>query len=269
MTAPAELWAVWERISRRRPLVHCITNPVTVNDCANALLAAGAHPFMAAHPDEVEEVQLRADALVINLGAIAQLDSIGKAARQAVACGHPIVVDPVGVSASSLRRRSCIALLKEFPVAWVRGNGAEIRALLEDTGTAAGVDAPSEDAASAHEIAAQLARRHDCAVVASGAVDVVTDGRQTFRVSNGDAMMTRVTGMGCVLSSLLGAAYAVENSPLAAVAVCAVVGLSGELAAAGTRSARRGPAYFRALFVDSLYSLNEAQFSAGAECSGL
>lgn len=180
MTAPAELWAVWERISRRRPLVHCITNPVTVNDCANALLAAGAHPFMAAHPDEVEEVQLRADALVINLGAIAQLDSIGKAARQAVACGHPIVVDPVGVSASSLRRRSCIALLKEFPVACVRGNGAEIRALLEDTGTAAGVDAPSEDAASAHEIAAQLARRHDCAVVASGAVDVVTDGRQTF-----------------------------------------------------------------------------------------
>ena len=97
----------------------------------------------------------------------------------------------------------------------------------------------------------------------------MTDGRQTFRVSNGDAMMTRVTGMGCVLSSLLGAAYAVENSPLAAVAVCAVVGLSGELAAAGTRSARRGPAYFRALFVDSLYSLNEAQFSAGAECSGL
>ena len=72
---------------------------MTVNDCANALLAAGAHPFMAAHPDEVEEVQLRADALVINLGAIAQLDSIGKAARQAVACGHPIVVDPVGVSA--------------------------------------------------------------------------------------------------------------------------------------------------------------------------
>ncbi|MDY3212448.1 hydroxyethylthiazole kinase, partial [Pyramidobacter sp.] len=75
MAAPAELWAVWKIISRRRPLVHCITNPVTVNDCANVLLAAGARPFMAAHPDEVEEVQCHADALVVNMGAIAQLDS--------------------------------------------------------------------------------------------------------------------------------------------------------------------------------------------------
>lgn len=265
MATLAELWAVWEKISRRRPLVHCITNPVTVNDCANVLLAAGARPFMAAHPDEVEEVQLHADALVINLGAISQLDSIGKAARRAVACGHPIIVDPVGVSASSLRRRSCIELLEEFHVACVRGNGAEIRALLSDTGTAAGVDADEETAAA--EVASALARRHGCTVVSSGAVDAVTDGRRAFGVSNGDAMMTRVTGMGCMLSSLLGAAYAVESSPLAAAAVCAAVGLSGELAADGTRSARRGPAHFRDLFVDTLYSLDEAQFMGGAKYS--
>ncbi|WP_352402906.1 hydroxyethylthiazole kinase [Pyramidobacter sp.] len=267
MAVPAELWAVWERISRRRPLVHCLTNPVTVNDCANVLLAAGARPFMAAHPDEVEEVQRHADALVVNMGAIAQLDSIGKAARQAAERGHPIIVDPVGVAASSLRRRSCIALLKEFPVACVRGNGAEIRALLGDTGTARGVDASSEDAASAHETAVQLARRYGCVAVASGAVDAVTDGRRTFSVGNGDAMMARVTGMGCMLSSLLGAAFAVENSLRAAAAVCAVVGLSGEQAAAGTCAARRGPAYFRDLFVDTLFSLDEAQFMGGAKYS--
>jgi len=262
MTAPAELWSIWERISRRRPLVHCITNPVTVNDCANVLLAAGAHPFMAAHPDEVEEVQRRAGALVINMGAVARLDSIGKAARQAAECGHPIIVDPVGVSASSLRRRGCIALLREFSVSCVRGNGAEIRALLDDTETAAGVDALPEDAMSA-SAAAGLARRYGCAAIASGAVDVVTDGSRTFRVGGGDAMMTRVTGMGCMLTSLLGAAHAVENSLRAAAAVCAAVGLSGELAAAGTRAARRGPAYFRGLFVDTLYSLDEAQFVGG------
>ena len=255
----SSLWDIYMKINALKPLVHCITNPVTVNDCANALLAVGARPIMASHPDETAEVQGGASSLVLNMGAIANFGAMESAAETAVSLGHPVVVDPVGVSASTLRRRACLGLFRSRRVTCVRGNASEIAALLSDSRTASGLEAEcSSDAVSN---ARALAREYSCCVVSSGADDIVTDGASVFRVSNGDPMMARVTGTGCMSSALLGAFYAAEDSLLAAVASCAVMGMAGELAAEETRGHMRGTGTFRTLLMDGLSLVDESVFA--------
>lgn len=259
------LWGIVKGVRDQDALVHCITNPVTVNDCANALLAAGAHPIMAAHPDEVAEVQGGSSALVLNLGAVAQASSMLRAAEAARAAGHPIVVDPVGVSTSTIRRQLCLELLKGG-ISCLRGNASEVRALVSSSRTAAGLEASASDVASAAGSGRTLAQRFGCVVVVSGAVDRVSDGRRGFAVANGDVMMSRVTGMGCVSTALLGAFFAASASIEAAAACCSLMGLSGEFAAAKTRSAGGGPGTFRTFLIDGLYLLDERAFLDGLKC---
>lgn len=260
MTA-SDLWKIHEKISKTRPLVHCITNPVTINDCANVLLAVGARAIMASHVDEVEDIQQGASALVLNLGGIANFNAMTRAAKAASSLGHPVVVDPVGVSASGLRRRACLELLTSHLVTCVRGNGSEIAALLSESRTATGLEAEGISGDVCPNAVA-LARRHSCTVVSSGATDVITDGKSVFAVSNGDAMMTRITGSGCMSTTLIGAFYSMENSILAAVASCAYMGICGEVAAKDTRSLGRGTGTFRTFLIDKLFNLDFAEFSS-------
>ena len=131
---------LYNKIQEERPIIHCITNAVTVNDCANILLAAGASPTMAHHPLEVEEITAGTKALVCNFGAIADYEAMEKAARVAGELGHAIVIDPVGVSGSSYRREKCQMLIENIHPTCIRGNYSEIRALMEHCSTATGVD---------------------------------------------------------------------------------------------------------------------------------
>ena len=194
-----------EAVQRTHPLVDCITNIVTVGDVANGLLAIDARPVMASAPEEIEYIVAGANAMLCNLGATAgdQREAMLKGSAHAHALGKPVVIDPVGIGASPLRHQHMHALLDTAPIAAIRGNISEIKALAGLSTDAGGVDASSADLEDPHgfeaaiALAQALARRHQTVIGISGPRDIVSDGNRTFIVNGGNEMMTRVTGSGC------------------------------------------------------------------------
>lgn len=245
-----KLIAIRNQIIEKRPIVQCITNAVTVNDCANLLLAAGASVTMAHHPLEVEEIAAGSAALVCNFGAIADYEAMEKAGRIAHEKGHAIVIDPVGVSGSTYRRTKCLELMEKVHPSCIRGNYSEIRALLEHCSTVTGVD--SADHKIDIEAMKTFAKKEQTILIASGEKDFITDGTTTFSCENGDALMARITGSGCMSSALLGAFLAMENSVESAAACCAFMGIAGELAAEKTRKIGGGTMTFHDAFLDEV-----------------
>jgi hydroxyethylthiazole kinase len=260
------------RIEKCRPVVQCITNIVTVNDCANALLAIGGSPTMAHHPEEMADFAAVSDALVCNMGATESLDAmmtaglassdrdaekadnIGKIPEtgRAGKAGRPIVIDPVGCASSSFRRGKCLELIKAVQPSCIRGNAAEIRALATDHDTSRGVDDLEAETPDAARSAMDLARKTGAIVIASGETDYVADRTRLYEVKGGTAWMSRVTGTGCMLSSLLGAFLAVENSALSAAACCAMMNACAEKALAETVRRRGGTGTFHICLMDAL-----------------
>lgn len=218
-------------LRKSEPLVHCITNYVTAADTANMLLSAGASPIMADDPAESAEITSAADALVINLGTPsgsrveAMINSIAAANRKNI----PVVLDPVGVNASRFRREAFGRITAAGRVTIVRGNASELSALAGAYSPSHGVDA-AQCAVSAEKTAAAAAERLGCICVLTGAVDVVTDGRQMARIYNGTPMLKKITGAGCMTSALT-AAYAAVTGPFAAAVLgAASMGIFGEIA---------------------------------------
>lgn len=278
---PGQVSRLKMEILRRHPVVQCITNIVTVNDCANALLAVGASPTMAHHPEEMEEFAAVCDALVCNMGATESLEAM-MAAGKADTAGpsRPVVIDPVGCATSAFRRRKCLELIDAVHPACIRGNGAEIRALATDHRTARGVDdlflqektegpadkngqsgaeisedQPSSDFSLSEETvrcARQLSRMTGAIVIASGETDYVVCGDRVYSVRGGSAWMTRVTGTGCMLSVLLGAFLSVENSALSAAACCGMMNVCAERAQEHTAAEHGGTGTFRVHLIDEL-----------------
>ena len=252
--------AALAELRARAPMLHLITNFVTVNDCANVVLAAGASPTMARHPEEVEEITAAAAGLVCNLGAVESGEAMLLAAARSRALGHPVVLDPVAAGASSLRRRLAARLLETGAVTVIRGNASEIRALALDAGAGDGVDAAPEDLvtgenlARAADLVRNLARRTGAAVVLSGALDLVSDGHRTLVGRNGCPEMARITGSGCMLSALTGAfCAALPGQPLeAALAAVSALGVSGERAEGRRLANGTGNATFRNDLIDGV-----------------
>lgn len=259
---------IHEKIQQIRPIIHCITNAVTVNDCANILLAAGASPTMAHHPCEVEEITTGTAALICNFGAISDYEAMETAGKRAHALGHPIVIDPVGVSGSSYRREKCLELMKIIHPTCIRGNYSEIQALLHNCGTVTGVDAAEDALAEAEEtdlpeLMKQYAKENQMILVASGEADLITDGSCVYRCHNGSPMMARITGSGCMSTVMLGAFLSAENSVESAVACCAFTGIAGELAAKETTAQKRGTMTFRNGFIDAVSLMTPEQLEHG------
>ena len=241
---------IYNQIQAQRPIIHCITNAVTVNDCANILLAAGASPTMAHHPLEVEEITAGTKALVCNFGAIADYEAMEKAGKVAGRLGHAIVIDPVGVSGSTYRREKCQALIEKIHPTCIRGNYSEIRALMMHCSTVTGVD--SGDRTLDIDAMKQYCRQYHVILAASGETDIITDGGHTYICHNGDPKMAKITGSGCMSSVMLGAFLSVDASVCSAAACCAFVGIAGELAAAKTEARGGGTMTFRDLFIDEV-----------------
>ena len=243
-----------ERIRKERPVVQCITNIVTVNDCANALLAIGASPTMAHHPQEMEDFAALCDALVCNLGATESQESMVRAAALASAFDHPVVLDPVGCAGSRFRRQKATEILESGRITCIRGNAAEIRALAEHCNTGRGVDDPAGSAteAGAGKYAAVLARQTGAIVIASGKTDYISDGEDILAVEGGSPMLAKITGSGCMLSALLGAFLAVERSAKSAAVCCALMADCGEQAEKWTQEAGRGTGTFHLNLLDAL-----------------
>ena len=269
---PADTADTLRRLRERVPLVHNITNLVVANTTANALLAIGASPAMVEAAAEAGPFAAVADALVINLGTMTADRARGMeaAAAAARANGTPWVLDPVAVGALGFRSEVAVGLLLQQPQA-IRGNASEILALealsapgaplLSEPGSGSGRGVDSLHAPDAAlDAARRLASRTGAAVTVSGAVDLVTDGNQVIRIRNGHPMMTRVTGLGCTATALIGACLAVADPLAASVHGTVLTALAGELAV----ERARGPGSLQMELLDALYRLDEATLLARA-----
>lgn len=260
-------------VKEAHPLVHCITNYVTVNDCANILLACGGSPIMADDIREVEEITALCNGLVLNIGTLNErtIASMIAAGKQANRLGRPVVLDPVGAGASGLRTETALQLLKEVKFTVIRGNSSEIKVLAAGQGGARGVDANEADAVTGEtlEDMISLVKRFSCqtgAVIAvTGAIDIVADDARAFVICNGSPVMGKITGCGCMLTAVI-AAFVAANSktPLeaAAAAVCAM-GLCGEKAAA-MLAPHQGNSTCRNIIIDQMSLLDGDALEQGA-----
>ena len=263
-----------ENVRRKAPLIHNITNYVTVNDCANILLACGASPIMSDDIGEVEEITSLCAGLNINIGTLNQhtLPAMLTAGKKANELGHPVVLDPVGAGASTLRTASARKLLENIRFTVIRGNISEIRALATGTVSTRGVDADKAYSVTEENLDRAVEEikafsRETCAVIAvTGAIDLVTDGDRAFCIRNGRPEMSRITGTGCQLSAMT-AAYAAANPgqalTAAAAAVCAM-GLCGEIAME-RMTPLDGNASYRNYIIDAVYHLTPQELERGAK----
>lgn len=262
-----------ENLRRQKPLIHNITNYVTVNDCANILLACGASPIMADDPAEAAEITALSKGLTLNIGTLHQatIPAMLEAGRKANELRHPVILDPVGTGSSAMRTQTALQLLQAIRFAAIRGNLSEIKALALGSGNAGGVDACEADRITEENLDAvvgfikNFSSRIGAVIAVTGAIDIVADGERAFCIRNGHPMMRSITGTGCQLSCLTTAFVAANpEQPLkaAAAAVCAM-GICGELA-----YKRLGPvdgnATYRNYIIDAVYRLTPGQLEENA-----
>lgn len=262
-----------ENVRAKSPLIHNITNYVTVNDCANILLACGGSPIMADDIGEVEEITSLCGGLNINIGTLNQrtIPAMLAAGKRAKALGHPVVLDPVGAGASALRTATALQILEEVRPTVIRGNVSEIKTLALGSGSTKGVDADVADRVTAENLdqmvafAKDFSARTGAVLAITGAIDLVADPHRAFCIYNGHPDMSRITGTGCQLSAVT-AAYLTANPdhPLtaAAAAVCAM-GLCGEIAHARL-TPLDGNASYRSYIIDAMYNLTPEALEKGA-----
>ena len=250
-------------IRERKPLVHSITNFVVMNETANATLCIGALPIMSHAIEEVEEMVGIAGALVLNIGTLTPewIDAMEIAGKRANQLGIPVILDPVGAGATSLRTTSSKRLLQAVEISIVRGNAAEIATLAGIAAEVRGVESMGTSA-EPEEIAKQFASVHGCTVAITGVVDVVSDGCRAARISNGHEMLAKVVGTGCIASVMVAAFAAVNKDAfVASVGGLTAMGIAGEMAAkvSGDR-----PGTFHVELYNALHALSEADVRAGA-----
>lgn len=278
MSMNKTLAEIADRVRETNPLVHCITNYVTVNDCANALLAVEAAPVMADDRAEIAEITSIAQALLLNIGTLNRrtIASMKRAAKTANKKGIPVILDPVGAGASALRTRTAQDLVRIARPALIRGNASEIATLHAGSGNTRGVDAADTDSgedALARTIATAkaLARESGAVVAVTGVTDVITDGTRVIIIRNGHPLLARITGSGCMLSCLCAAfcAAAPDRILEAAAAAVGTMGLCGERAATGTAvagTALAGTATFRTALIDRLSRITGTELAQGVIC---
>ncbi|MDQ0202577.1 hydroxyethylthiazole kinase [Pectinatus haikarae] len=266
-----------KNVRETAPLIHNITNYVTVNDCANILLACGALPVMADDQAEAEAITAICGGLTINIGTLNSrtIVSMLLAGKKAAQLGHPIVLDPVGAGASPLRTHTADELISQLPLAAVRGNISEIKALSGSSSLTHGVDANASDKVTDDNLwqhftfARKLAKAWNTVIAISGETDIVADENKAFAIKNGSALMSKITGSGCMLSALttayVTAAKKTETSMLEAVAAAfCTMGIAGENAA-DRMGSLDGSASFRNYLLDAVFNMTEEELDTKAK----
>jgi hydroxyethylthiazole kinase len=255
------------------PLVHCITNYVTVNDVANVLLACGASPIMADDANEVEDITTICGGLDINIGTLNSrtIESMLKAGKKSNELGHITVLDPVGAGASKLRTDTTFQLLREVNFSVIRGNISEIKTVYAGSGTTNGVDASVSDMVTDSNLddvilfAKELSKKTKAVIAITGAIDIVTDENKAYIIRNGHPIMSKITGSGCMLTSII-TAYCIANSNnLLDAAATAVIceGLAGEKAYERILEMNGGTAAFRMCFIDAVSQMTDEMIREG------
>lgn len=241
-----------QKMRQVNPLVHNITNVVVTNFTANGLLALGASPVMAYAPEEVADMASIAGALALNIGTLneKEIEAMLLAGKSANQHNVPVIFDPVGAGATAYRTETARKIVKEINISILRGNAGEVANVVGENWTVKGVDA-GENQGDVVALAQAAAKQLGTVVVVTGKEDVVTDGQRTYVVRNGDALLTKVTGTGCLLSSVIGAFSAVEpDLLLAATSALVCYGVAAELAVAS--KGQEGPGSFQIEFLNQL-----------------
>ena len=263
-----------ENVRAKSPLVHNITNYVTVNDVANVLLAAGGSPIMSDDADDVKDITSICGGLNINIGTLNKntIPSMFLAGKKANALGHIVLLDPVGAGASRLRTDTANRLMQEVRFDAVRGNISEIKTLCTGSGSTKGVDADAVDAVTEAnldngvQLVKTFAAQTGCIIAVTGAIDLVSDGERCWCIRNGRAEMSRITGTGCQLSALM-TAFLVANPDrkldAAAAAVC-MMGLAGEIGWANMQPGD-GNSTYRNRIIDAIFNMTGDALEEGAK----
>ncbi len=250
------------KLRAQKPLLHHLTNHVVMNDCANITLHIGGAPVMTMDPAEAGETAAAADALILNIGTLTAelVDSMITAGKKANQKGIPVLLDPVGAGATSLRTKACRRILKEVKTDIIKGNAGEVSILAGVEAVVRGVDS-AETTLAPPEVAGMLAAQEQGVVVITGETDYVADGQHYITVKNGHHMLGRLTGTGCMLGSVMGAFAAVADNALdAAIAALLCYGVAAELAGEKTT----GPASFKNALFDEVYALDQTAIRARA-----
>lgn len=262
-----------ENVRKNAPLVHNITNYVTVNDCANILLACGGSPIMADDIEEVEEITSICGSLNINIGTLNQstISSMLAAGKKANELSHPVILDPVGAGASRLRTETAYQLMRDIQFAVIRGNISEIKTLALGAGTTKGVDADVADAVtdetlkSTVSFAKAFASKTGAIIAITGAIDIVADSQKAYVIKNGHPMMSKITGTGCMLTAMTAAYLAAnpDNALEAAAASVCAMGLCGQRAHLRL-SEKDGNSSYRNYIIDEVCNLSAVELEKDA-----
>lgn len=249
---------IYKYLQENSVLIHCITNPISINDCANAVLALGAKPIMAEHPAEVAEITKTAKALAVNLGNItdARMKSILISGETAFENNIPSVIDVVGVACSSLRQEIAKEYIETAKPKVIKGNLTELKALIGLNVDAIGIDVGKNDVISdenLHEnikILSDYSNKTGSVILASGKVDLIVWQNKAYTISNGVQMLSQVTGTGCMLNVLVATLISSGLYPEAVILATALMGISGEMA-----NSQKGTGTFRIELMDMLSTL--------------
>lgn len=262
-----EIQNIFDEVKSKSPLIHCITNPISINDCANAVLSIGGKPIMAEHPGEVEEITSIANALFLNLGNItdSRFESIRISALTANKLSIPSIIDLVGITCSTLRLNYVKDLLKDYSPSIIKGNLSEIRAFcgadfksigIDSVETHDKLDSLTEDV----ELITSLATRFKCVVLASGKTDIISDGNNTLYVNNGSPMLPLITGTGCMQGVLAATFLAVANPQDAAFLAAKTLGVCGEIAE--IKSSHKGLGTYHIALLDAISTITAKKISS-------
>ncbi|SDK29244.1 hydroxyethylthiazole kinase [Sediminibacillus albus] len=260
----SEIASLITKVRERQPLIHNITNNVVTNFTANGLLSLGVSPVMANAREEAADMASVADALVLNIGTLTtpQVEAMISAGKAANEKGIPVVFDPVGAGATPFRNKTALHILEQVNVSLIRGNAGEIAYLAGADAKVKGVDSSFQG--NNQEIAIKAARQLGTAVVLTGEEDVITNGDSLYLGKNGHQLQTRVTGAGCLLSSVIAAFLTVKETELkAAAGAVSFYGAAAEIAA----DSSKGPGSFQTAFLDTIYHLNEKELQGKIKLS--
>lgn len=266
-----EISKIIETLRNECPLTHCITNYVTINDCANSVLAIGGSPAMANEEPEIAEFVNFAGATIINLGNLLdnQIGTIKKAAIETKNTKTPLVIDPVAVGVSKLRNEITKEIIDLSDVNIIRGNMSEIKAIaklygiIEEASIAKGVDVADDDVITEEnikqnaQIVSKIAKELNTTIAVSGKIDIITNGEEIYYVDNGEEIMSKITGSGCMLSCVIGSFSAVTKPLEAALIGTLAMTIAGELAYKTCVYNKQGSGSFRTYIIDELYNMND------------
>lgn len=250
-----------------KPLVLNLTNYVTMDFVANGLLAAGASPLMAHSPNEMYELIAISSAVSINIGTLdeAWVDYFLNAAKLAKAANKPVALDPVGAGATKYRTNTAVKLLETGAISILRGNASEILAIAGQGNATKGVDATNASH-EALDAAGLLAKKYEITVVVTGQDDIVASSQKRVTLPYGTPVLTKVTGIGCLLNAIIAAFSAVNKDEYEAACNALIYfNIAAELAA--EQEGVAGPASFRTHFLDMLYNITAHRIIERASCT--